>query len=411
MANIRSDPSKKKSTNLIEKSESINLEPLKNEVEEVLHTKSPKNNRSPSPKGSPEQKSPFKGRESLESESHRKKKDFEEEKSHRREKSPKKNESSEESEKGYNKEKQSSDEDQSKHEYQEGKSRKNSRHSSRDNKNQELALVADQEPKTFMTQKREEEKMEAAWTLNDLLFPGGKISKLCRIPNLKSKDIKISDILKRSGIIENNPVILLSGAEGDKRAGLLVGIARAAYSTDAVIIDNGLKSGIETACFRKKVKLVGVCPEEAIVYPTKNSTGDRLGELAAGHSHLFVMGTKGDGTRWDNVVPFKMELCDRIRKGRGGPGSFVCRGVCVLVGDNTGCLWEVEKALKSAWPVLVIEASPLGRDISHFLKTGAGNVPKTLQEPLKKGKVFVFPENGTAEHLASAVHLHLAISF
>lgn len=277
------------------------------------------------------------------------------------------------------------------------------------------ALVPVQAPevdsKTFMTQKKEEEKQEAPWVLNDLLFPGGKISKLCRVTNVKSKDIKISDILKRSGIVENNPVILLSGAEGDKRAGLLVGIARAAYSTDAVIVDNGLKSGIETACYRKKVKLVGVCPEEAIVYPTKSSTGDRLGELAAGHSHLIVLGSKGDNMRWDNVVPFKMELCERIRKGRGGPGSFNCRGICVLVGDTTACSWEVEKALKAGWPVLVLEVSPLGRDIAAFLKGSSSNVPKTLQEPLKKGKVFVFPESGTAEHLASAVHLHLAISF
>jgi SLOG in TRPM, prokaryote len=278
-------------------------------------------------------------------------------------------------------------------------------------KSKALVPASEPETKTFVTQKREEDKQEAAWTINDLLFPGGKISKLCRITNPKSKDIKISDIIKRSGIIENNPVILLSGAEGDKKAGLLVGVARAAYSTDAVIIDNGLKSGIETACFRKKVKLVGVCPEETIVYPTKSSTGDRLGELAAGHSHLFIMGTKGDGMRWDNVVPFKMDLCERIRKGRGGPGSFLCRAVCVLVGDNTSCSWEVEKAIKAGWPVLVIENSPMGRDIGNFLKGGHGNVPKTLQEPLKKGKVFMFPENGTAEHLASAVHLHLAISF
>lgn len=307
--------------------------------------------------------------------------------------------------------KSSSDKEEKKKPVHKKKQSVSSSNSNDDVRNRALVPVQDSETKTFMTQKKEEEKQEAAWTLNDLLFPGGKISKLCRIVNAKSKDIKVSDVLKRSGIVENNPVILLSGAEGDKRAGLLVGIARAAYSTDAVIVDNGLKSGIETACYRKKVKLVGVCPEEAIVYPTKSSNGDRLGELSAGHSHLIVLGSKGDNMRWDNVVPFKMEVCERIRKGRGGPGSFHCRGVCVLVGDSTGCSWEVEKALKAGWPVLVIEASPMGRDVATFLKGGHSNVPKTLQEPLKKGKVFIFPENGTAEHLASAVHLHLAISF
>ncbi|OMJ93102.1 hypothetical protein SteCoe_4048 [Stentor coeruleus] len=292
-------------------------------------------------------------------------------------------------------------------------SRESSRSSSRERKSKALVPIQATEPetKTFLTQKREEEKQEAAWTLNDLLFPGGKISKLCRITNPKSKDIKISEILKRSGIVENNPVILLSGVEGEKRAGLLVGIARAAYSTDAIIVDNGLKSGIETACYRKKVKLLGVCPEEMIVYPTKASTGDRLGELSAGHSHLIVMGTKGDGMRWEYAVSFKLEVCNRIRHGRGGQGSLPCRALCVVVGDNTGCIWEAERALKADMALLVLEASPVGRDIVSYLKGKSSTLPETFKALLKKGEVYVFPESGTAEHLASAVHLYLAICF
>ncbi|OMJ95259.1 hypothetical protein SteCoe_1475 [Stentor coeruleus] len=293
------------------------------------------------------------------------------------------------------------------------KSRESSRSSSRERKSKALVPVQapEPEPKTFLTQKREEEKQEAAWTLNDLLFPGGKISKLCRITNPKSKDIKISEILKRSGIAENNPVILLSGVEGEKRSGLLVGIARAAYSTDAIIVDNGLKNGIETACYRKKVKLIGVCPEEMIVYPTKASTGDRLGELSAGHSHLIVMGTKGDGMRWEYVVSFKLEVCNRIRYGRGGQGSLPCRALCVVVGDNTGCIWEAERALKADMTLLVLEASPVGRDIVSFLKNQSSNLPETFKSLLKKGEVYIFPETGTAEHLASAIHLYLAVCF
>lgn len=268
-----------------------------------------------------------------------------------------------------------------------------------------------EDPNTFLTQKKDEEKIqEAPWTLNDLLFPGGKVAKLCKILNPRSKDIKLGEILKRSGINESLPVILLSGAEGEQKARLLVGIARAAYSTDAVIVDNGLKSGIEQACSRKKVKLMGICPEELIVYPTKASSGDRLGELSAGHSHLFIVGSKGDGMRWDNTVPLKIDLIERIRKGRGGPGSYICRALCVLVGDNSNCLWEVEKAIKAGWPVLVIEGSSIGREVVGILKGQHSNLAKSFQDAIRNGKIFIFPESGTAEHLASAVHLHLAVT-
>jgi len=274
-----------------------------------------------------------------------------------------------------------------------------------------LVPVESEGPHTFVTQKKEEEKPgEAPWTINDLLFPGGKVAKLCRIMNPRSKDIKIGEILKRCGINESLPVIMLAGAEGDQKARLLIGIARAAYSTDAVIIDNGLKSGIEQACARKKVRLIGVCPEELIVYPTKASSGDRLGELSAGHSHLFIVGSKGDNMRWDSCVPLKIDLIERIRKGRGGPGSFACRAICVLVGDNSNCLWEVEKAIKAGWPVLVIEGSPIGREVASILKGGHSTLGKSFQEAVRNGKIFMFPESGTAEHLASAVHLHLAVT-
>jgi hypothetical protein len=61
--------------------------------------------------------------------------------------------------------------------------------------------------------------------------------------------------------------------------------------------------------------------------------------------------------------------------------------------------------------LLVIEASPVGKDISNYLKGQKSNIPDTLKGLLKKGEVYMFPESGTAEHLASAVHLHLAICF
>jgi hypothetical protein len=192
---------------------------------------------------------------------------------------------------------------------------------------------------------------------------------------------------------------------------VLVGIIRAAYSTDAIIYGTGLKSGIEQAAAKRKVNYIGVCPEDLIVYPTKASRGDRLGELAAGYSHFMVLGTKGDFTRWDSITQFKMDLITRLQKGRGGPGTYKCRGVCVVAGDNNNCLREIETVLKADWPVIAIESSPLGSQIAG-VRSGSGgqSLPSSFVEAVRKGRVFLFPDSGTAETLAAAVHLHLAVT-
>jgi len=200
-----------------------------------------------------------------------------------------------------------------------------------------------QAKKTFLTESHKEAGPAGqSWLLNDLLFPGGKVCKLCRIPDTRSRDIKVGEILTRLKLNESSPVIVLIGNEGDQRGKLLSGAVRAAYSTDAIIVDNGLKSGIEAICYKRKVKLIGVCPEDMIVYPTKVSKGERLGELAAGHSHIFALGTKGDHLRWESVTGFRNDLVQRLRKGRAGPGSFVCRALGLVVGDSPQTMNEVE---------------------------------------------------------------------
>lgn len=45
------------------------------------------------------------------------------------------------------------------------------------------------------------------------------------------------------------------------RGKFYAGITRAAFNTDAVIIDNGVGSGIEKFALRRGVKLIGVAPE------------------------------------------------------------------------------------------------------------------------------------------------------
>lgn len=129
-----------------------------------------------------------------------------------------------------------------------------------------------------------------------MLFPGHNVAKLCKVPQPNKKNLRLKEMLKEMGFNECCPVILLSGFNLIQNSELLVGIVRVALKTDAVIIDSGLKSGFENSCLRKKVKLIGVCPEDQISYPMK-AIGLNYNEISAGHTHLFVLGNKNDGMR------------------------------------------------------------------------------------------------------------------
>lgn len=54
------------------------------------------------------------------------------------------------------------------------------------------------------------------------------------------------------------------------RGKALAGVCRAAFRTDAYIIDSGIGSGIEKFCLRKNVNLIGLAPENEISYPRIN---------------------------------------------------------------------------------------------------------------------------------------------
>ena len=60
---------------------------------------------------------------------------------------------------------------------------------------------------------------------------------------------------------EQLPVVNIIGAVESGRGKFYAGVARAAFNTDAVIVDNGLSSGIEKFALRRGVKLIGIAPE------------------------------------------------------------------------------------------------------------------------------------------------------
>ena len=74
---------------------------------------------------------------------------------------------------------------------------------------------------------------------------------------------RVSEVGEKFELLEGYPVVLISGCEdnGVIDGKFMAGIARAAHRMDAVIVANGLHTGIEPFVQRRQLKYIGVAPE------------------------------------------------------------------------------------------------------------------------------------------------------
>jgi len=84
-----------------------------------------------------------------------------------------------------------------------------------------------------------------------MLFPGAKVAKLCKVITTDFHKLNMDHIFEKFKIREPHPVILIAGGMYSERGKFYAGICRAAYKTDAVVIDSGLKTGIEPFIMKK----------------------------------------------------------------------------------------------------------------------------------------------------------------
>ena len=123
-----------------------------------------------------------------------------------------------------------------------------------------------------------------------MMIPAGNTAKLVRIPDAGDPDFRVSEVCDKLKITTPTPVIILVGAMTQRAGKTLAGVARAAFKTDAFIIDSGLGSGIEKFCLRKNIPLIGIAPEHEIIYPRINPNDKKDNELTNGHTHFMLIG-------------------------------------------------------------------------------------------------------------------------
>lgn len=125
------------------------------------------------------------------------------------------------------------------------------------------------------------------------------------------------------------------------RSKVLAGVCRAAFHTDAVIIDSAVSTGIEKFCLRKNVKLIGVAPEADILYPKVNPTERFDNEITNGHTHFVLIGDKSKEKHWGDEAKAKIEVAEKISTGKYG-NKPKCKVVGVLLGENKKCIKEIQ---------------------------------------------------------------------
>ena len=151
--------------------------------------------------------------------------------------------------------------------------------------------------------------------------------------------MKAKDILKDLKLSGPFSVILLAGVESDDLSRLLTGLVRAAFRTDSLILDSGGVSGIEQACIKSSVALLGVAADDSVVYPTRPPHSDKARQLVTpGHTHLITLGNKGDHMNYEEVINFRARLLRRLTTGKRIQRQLLC----VIAGDGPNCLIDVE---------------------------------------------------------------------
>lgn len=149
------------------------------------------------------------------------------------------------------------------------------------------------------------------YKLFDFIFPGGKVASLCRIEKMIDfENAAMESTLKKFKFSKPIPVVVLTGARDSGRPNFLEGVSRAAFRSDAVIVDSGTKNGIERSVLRQNLKLIGVFPNEMISLPVLGGKTELPDQLTNGHSHLFMI-TDKLYQKWGNEAKLKMKIADR----------------------------------------------------------------------------------------------------
>jgi len=242
------------------------------------------------------------------------------------------------------------------------------------------------------------------------LFPAGKVAKLAKILDPIHIYNKLPDILERFGFRDPTPVIYMAGAKDSGRAKFYAGICRAAFRVDALIIDSGIKTGIEQFALRRKVKVAGVFPEGEIKLPKINPTDREWNELANGRTHLFMLCNDRKQYAWGDESDVKMAIAKQIAAGTDILRTK-CKIVTIVMGDLEQCTSDILLSIQNKLPIIVVPGSPISDAIMKTIGGQKGELSPQLEQAIgsKDAHIYTMDDNNS-EDIAALLHFFLTVT-
>ena len=74
--------------------------------------------------------------------------------------------------------------------------------------------------------------------------------------------------------------------------------------TDAVLVDNGLSTGVELHTYRRNVKLIAVAPESLTRLPDNAQPADPEKDITQNHTHVFLTTDQN----WGDEIDKKFQI-------------------------------------------------------------------------------------------------------
>ena len=236
----------------------------------------------------------------------------------------------------------------------------------------------------------------------EITFPNGNQAQAI----FPSEGTRTIDLLHALGLQRPNAVIIIAGgaSEMDEQAHpdlvrlFTRGIAQAAASVRALIIDGGTQAGVmaimgqAVAEQQRRSTLLGIAPAGSVSYPGKSThlSGNEGVPLEPNHSHFVLVASD----EWGSETETMYELAKMLSAGRPS--------VAVLVNGGSIAKSEVMNNVRQRRPIIVIEGSGRFADeLARLWQEKPSFIPDPqLAEIVLQGNIYVFPITGSAIDLA-----------
>jgi SLOG in TRPM, prokaryote len=238
--------------------------------------------------------------------------------------------------------------------------------------------------------------------IKELYFPNGKRARSLIIPSGTSA----SYILQKLDIQKPNAVFIIAGGTSDISDELNClfsrGIAHAAISMNAIVIDGGTQAGVMKKVGQAIVEqrgeatiLLGISPLGRVMYPGKPTaiSSDNEVPLDPNHSHFVLV----ESNEWGGETQTMYELAATL--------SATCPSVAIVVNGGSITKDEVWHNVRQERPIIIIEGSGrLADDIAKFWREKPAAITDAkMSEIIARGDIHLFPVTGSPEELEKLI--------